>query len=477
MDAVAEGRRAPWRPSVGWLAGLLIVTAGVLLELQPLHDNSFLTHLATGRLILDRGRVPSVDPYSFTAAGEPWVVQSWLVSVGYAFVERLGGLDAVRLLSGLLAGTTAGLGWRLLRPADGLVARLGVAALFVTIGAGQWAERPFMVGLIALAVTVLAAEGGCDPRWLVPLGWIWVNSHGSFPLGLLYLVVAGVGSRLDGGTWDRELRCLRWAALGTAIGVIGPLGLRVLTFPVELLSQQDVLRHVVEWQSPSFTSASERAFLVQVVLAVVLLARRPSYRAALVTGVFVAAALLGSRNIVVASIVLLPSMAAGLAGLGSLATATRPARGVLLAGAGSVVALLLVVGRLQGTTLDLTAYPVDAVAYLEHEGIDTREVRMAGNVVVGNLLTYLYGPQGRVFYDDRFDMYPADITEVDLALEDAQPSVFAGLERLDVDLVLLSHLEPLALVLARDPAWRVLYTDEGWQLACRRGADLGPSDC
>jgi hypothetical protein len=246
---------------------------------------------------------------------------------------------------------------------------------------------------------------------------------------------------------------------------------------VELLSQQDVLRHVVEWQSPSFTSASERAFLVQVVLAVVLLARRPSYRAALVTGVFVAAALLGSRNIVVASIVLLPSMAAGLAGLGSLATATRPARGVLLAGAGSVVALLLVVGRLQGTTLDLTAYPVDAVAYLEHEGIDTREVRMAGNVVVGNLLTYLYGPQGRVFYDDRFDMYPADITEVDLALEDAQPSVFAGLERLDVDLVLLSHLEPLALVLARDPAWRVLYTDEGWQLACRRGADLGPSDC
>ena len=40
-----------------------------------------------------------------------------------------------------------------------------------------------MIGLVLLAVTLIAAEGGLDPRWLVPVMYIWVNSHGSFPLG------------------------------------------------------------------------------------------------------------------------------------------------------------------------------------------------------------------------------------------------------------------------------------------------------
>ena len=88
--------------------------AGWLIGLRPLGDNSFLTHLATGRLILDAGAVPSADPYTFTAVGEPWVVQSWLVSLAYATAEQLAGLDGVRLLVGALSATLAGLAWTLL---------------------------------------------------------------------------------------------------------------------------------------------------------------------------------------------------------------------------------------------------------------------------------------------------------------------------------------------------------------------------
>jgi hypothetical protein len=238
------------------VCGVLVVSAAVVAELQALRDNSFLTHLATGRLILAEGSVPTADPYSFSAAGEPWVVQSWLVSVLYATVEAIGGIEALRLLAGASAGVVAALGWRLLRPIDGLVVRLALGAAFVTIGAGLWAERPFMIGLIAFSLTVLAAGGGLDPRWLVPIGWIWVNSHGSFPLGLVYLGVAALGSRLDGESWREEVRCLRWAALGVVAGAISPLGPRILVFPVELLQRQDLLRNVLEWQAPAFESIS-----------------------------------------------------------------------------------------------------------------------------------------------------------------------------------------------------------------------------
>jgi len=464
-----------WRPDLGAVLGVAVVAAALLAELQPLRDNSFLTHLATGRLILDRGSVPTVDPYTFTAAGEPWVVQSWLVSVLYAGAERLGGLDAVRLLTAAITAVVAALGWRLLRPADGLVVRLALGAAFVAVGTDQWAERPFMVGLIGFALIVLAAEGGLDPRWLVPIGWIWVNSHGSFPLGLVYLGVVALGTRLDGSSPARELRCLRWAGIGVLLGALNPLGPRLLIFPVELLGRQELLSSVVEWQAPTFDTLGQRAFLVQVAVAVVLLARRPSYRSSLLTGVFVAAALLGSRNLSVASLALLPGMAAAAAGLGSLPASARPRRVGAMFAATLVLTVLLAVARLQDPALRLSAYPVDAIAYLEEAQVDTRQHRLAAPELVGNLITFVYGAQGRVFYDDRFDMFPSEVSDAELALGGASLSVFDDLARYDIELITVRRTHPMALVLTHDPAWRILFTDEHWLLACERGAELDGS--
>src|SRR5262245_35288195 len=83
-EPVAAGRGA----SLSALVGLLVAIAGLLIGLGPLNDNSFLTHLATGRLIIDNHHVPAHDPYSFSAAGHPWVVQSWLASLFYGAADK-----------------------------------------------------------------------------------------------------------------------------------------------------------------------------------------------------------------------------------------------------------------------------------------------------------------------------------------------------------------------------------------------------
>jgi hypothetical protein len=463
------------RPTLGGALGVLFVTAGVAVGMRSLADNSFLTHLATGRLILDTGSVPSHDPYTFTAAGEPWVVQSWLASVLYASVERLAGLDGVRVLMGCLAGLLAGLSWSLLRPASGVVGRLAVGAMTLAVGAGLWTERPYILGLIAFAFVALAAEGRLSPVWLLPIGWAWVNVHGSFPLGIVYLVLVGVGTRLDGGSPSTELRCLRWVVPGMLAGAVGPLGPGVLLFPLHLLGRQDLLANVIEWQAPAFTSASERAFLLQVMTAVVLLARRPAYRGALVVAVFTAAALLGSRNVVVASLALLPTMAVGLRGLGSLSSDDRPGYARPLAAVGVAVAVLAIVGRLALAPLELGKYPVDAVAYLEERHVDLVDHHLAAPDFVGNFLEYVYGARGQVFYDDRFDMFPQPASEAALALARVESDVFDRLAQYDVELIAMPHSSPMALVLALEPGWRTVYTDEDWMLACRRDADLGGS--
>ncbi len=318
--------------------GGVVAFVGLLIGLGPLDDNSFLTHLATGRLIWDTHHIPHHDPYSFTAFGHPWVVQSWLASVFYGAADKWWGPAGVLLVVAAVATTVAALVWTLTRPARSLISRVLIVGPLLIIGAdGGWVERPLLFGLLSLCLVLLAAEGRLDPRWLVPTMWLWVNTHGSFPLGLVAVGLMAIGRRLDHESPTTEVRALKWAAVGTLVGAVNPLGPRLLVFPIELLRRQDILSNVVEWQAPKFVHVGQRAFLVLLLVAIVAVVRRPSWRAALPLVVFTAASLLGARNVVVASIVFVPGLARGLADIGTVTgeerrTIFRPMAAALGAG-------------------------------------------------------------------------------------------------------------------------------------------------
>ncbi|MGZ4785057.1 MAG: hypothetical protein ACXV5S_05260, partial [Acidimicrobiales bacterium] len=283
-----------WPPVTSLVLGVGFAVWGVSIGIDQLSDNSFFTHLATGRLILANG-IPHHDLYSFTAAGEPWVVQSWLASVLYGWIDSWFGVVGLRLLMAALTGALGAMVWRLTRPARSLAGRIVIAGCVLGVGSSVWAPRPLLIGLVLLTIALLVAEKGLDPRWLLPVFWLWVNVHGSFPLGLVALGCLWIGARADGKDGAVELRGLLWGGAGTLLGAVSPLGPVLLIFPVRLLGRMDVLREVIEWQSPSFSSAWARLFLLQVVIGVLALVRRPSYRAAIPLVVFTAAALLGVR--------------------------------------------------------------------------------------------------------------------------------------------------------------------------------------
>lgn len=459
-------------PSLGAAAGLVVVVAGFVVGMRPLRDNSFFTHLATGRIILDSGSVPTADPYTFTAPGADWLVQSWLASLLYAAAEAVGGANAIRVLMGVTAAALVAVAWRLTRPAVALIPRLTLGVLFVVVGAELWAERPLMLGLLALSAVLLAANGSLDPRWLVPIGWLWVNVHGSFPLGVAYLLVAWQGARLDGAPTGRERRALGWLVLGVLLGAVGPLGLAALTFPVELLQRHDVLQHVVEWRSPDFSSLSQRAFLLQLALVLLALVRRPSARSGLLVVVFTAAALLGARNITVASLVFMPILADAAPQWGSLRSGVRSGLSTAVAATGVAAALVFGAARLDQPAFALRGYPVDALAFLQANEVDLRDVRVATQDVVGNLMGLIYGPAEIVFYDDRFDMFPTEVSDAHLALLRSAPSLRGDLDRYGIDVVLWERTTAAAQRLIADPQWRVLYGDERWVIMCERGRSL-----
>ena len=470
--SLTEGRG----PEVGTVAGLVVVIAGALIGAQPLQDNSFLTHLATGRLMLAEG-LPTTDPYSVTAVGEPWVVQSWLASLLYGSVDAFAGPVGLRVLMALTTGLLAWLTWRLAAPATSLVPRLAIMAAVLGIGLETWAERPLLFGLIGAALALMAAEGRIDHRWMLPMFWLWANVHGSFPLGLVIVGVWWVGTRWSGLPSEREGRVLLWAGIGALAAAISPLGPRVLLFPVQLLTRSETLSAVAEWKSPDFSTTPARLFLLLVVAAVVVLARRPDRRDALMTVLALGLGLMASRNLPVASIVLVPVVARGVGPVGSMRVDARSPILRLAMAAVALLGVLALSSTLQRPSYALSPYPIRALAWLEEQDVvGQRQAVIATRDYVGNLQTLLYGPDAGVFIDDRYDMYPTDLTEDYVSLLRG-----AGwsdiLDRRDVDIVLWDRGHQLAEVVEASPDWGVVFAEDRWIVACRRPSPGRPAAC
>ncbi len=470
-DTAEDEERRGGFGSLGSIIQLLFLSWGVFLGTLPLNDNSFFTHLATGRIILDQGSVPSTDPYTFTAQGEPWTVQSWLASVAYALAERVGGAFGLRLLIVAVFVVATTLLWQLTRPAKSVFVRLGLMAGAMTVCSSAWSERPYMVGFIGLAVVWLALHGQVSHWVLVPLLWVWVNSHGSFPLAVALCLAVGVGTMIDArtgrphGVVDRELLVLRSIILGIGLGAISPLGLRGIAFPFLAITQSETFQQIVEWRSPDFTSVSDRAFLVLFFVAVVSVVRSARWRHLLPLLLFAAAALVARRNIVMAVPVVVAVIAATAPTLGSLRSPTRPVFGQILAsGCGALVVLIAFVG-LSGPALDLDRYPTGALAFLNQVEV---EGRVATQDFTGNMLEALDGPSGVAFIDDRADMIPPEVLKDFQELNRGRPGWTSVLDRYEIDVVVWERSDPLGSLLAAASSWRVLFSDASWVVACRR---------
>jgi hypothetical protein len=466
-------RRRRWPPTLAFALGAGFALWGLTIGLGRLSDNSFFTHLATGRLIVNGAGIPRHDVYSFTARGAPWVVQSWLASLLYGWIDSWWGGQGIRVLMGLTTAFIAAMTWRLTRPARALVGRIVVAGFVVGVGSAVWSPRPLLIGLALLTVALLAAEDGLPPWVMIPVFWLWVNTHGSFPLGLVAIGALWLGRLADKKDGSVELRCLVFAAVGTVAGAINPLGPALLVFPVHLLGKMDALRNVVEWQSPSFSDGWARLFLLQIGVAVVLLVRRPSYRAAIPLVVFTAAALLGERNIAVASIVFVPGMARGFRDVGSLRGEQRNPVSAVVALAVVVLAVLTLQVSLAKPAYDLTTFPVAPVSWLDQHGLLRSDLPMATSDTTGNYLELLRGTRADAFIDDRVDMYPTSLVDDFLVLEHGQPGWQEVLDRHKVDLLLWDRTSPLTGLASSSGEWRVLYQDGSWSVMCRRGVDLG----
>jgi len=462
---VARLKQALLAPRMEALFAAAVVLFGFRLGARPIGDNSMLTHLRTGIDMARTGAIPRTDPYSFTAAGEHWVVQSWLSEWTYGWAYRIGGFKLVVLQQGVLIALLAWLVVRLARAGSPLRTTLAALAA-VGVGTSLWTPRPLLFGLICMALTVTVVERRRSPWLLIPIVWLWVNTHGSFPLGLVWLGARALGEGIDWRAWPRETwRYIGGFGAGLLAAVLNPLGPRLLLFPLTLGEKRDAFKYIIEWRSPDFSRGGGYFALAFLALALVLLMRaRLSWRDVVPVVAFLVGSLLAARNIGPLAVVLAPVL--GRAVRRPESAPGRPDRvtGSQLrlnrAAMATILAAFVVFGSLVAVSdpLDLVGYPVEAVTYLEEQGLLSAPHRVVEQDFVGNYITFRYGSRVQIFIDDRFDMYPLSVTRDYRTLVTAGAATFDVLARHDIDVVLWQRKEPLVPLLMAS-GWRETFAE------------------
>jgi hypothetical protein len=299
--------------------------------------------------------------------------------------------------------------------------------------------------------------------------WLWVNVHGTFALGFVYLGLHVAGRWLDGSPpWQgRERVLIQAAVLAFVLCLVNPYGPALLVFPVELLARGDILRRVTEWRSPDFRSIQGltlAAWLAVLVSCLALGRHRPSRRDVLVAVPFTLLALWAQRNIAIAPLVGLPVVARAVSAREARSESDAPIQRVMAA----FVLALGVLWTAQAAaepSFNFRIYPVKAMDFVATHDLLGRRL-MTDDAWGGYLI--LEWPTQKVFVDDRYDMYPVAITKDFIRFSDADRRWREILDKYRIDVVVWKQDQPVVRLLDTDLSWELVYRDKTAVVYVRR---------
>ncbi|MFA5890206.1 MAG: hypothetical protein WDA27_04515 [Actinomycetota bacterium] len=318
-ETVTQRRRALTRRALRCLTPAGVAGAAVLLGIAlkgmslRLGDPDLWWHLKTGQIIASRHAIPPVDLFSFTRAGDPWVVQEWGSEVLMHGINAVFGLRGIVAWRGIMLVLIYALVARLiLRETGRTLGGWALVALAAFAGSTSWTERPNLFSfLLFVVVLTLARARNRQLWWIVPICALWANLHGMVLLGLglvTLLALAETGKAIvrfpgSDARWAARLGLV--AGASTIASFVNPYGPGLHVHALRLV--RTVSPVVTEWASPDFHDAGAALFLALLLISVASLALSPKPAdptdVALMTA-FTTLGLMAVRNLPVASIVL-----------------------------------------------------------------------------------------------------------------------------------------------------------------------------
>jgi len=498
------GIRGWLRAATSFPAVLTLVMIGVQffysMYRPDMNDPDIWWHMRNAQYLLQHHQLPRVDMYSFTVAGHAWMNHEWLSEIPYYGAYRAFGLVGLKSLTFFLLAVIFVLLLYLTFQASGnfkaSIAACCYSTLLATVSFGP---RSILFGYVYMVVLLIILQRlrqrGAAPLWIVPpLFCLWVNTHGSWSLGLiLFFLIAAAG--LFGGTWGR-LESVRWTAAqlrkliltgvaSVAALFVNPFGWRLVYYPFDLAFRQKLnISHVAEWvplEVNNFRGKLGLALVLILLVSALVRNRRWNLGELLALLFGIHCGFSHIRFLVLMGIVAAPVLALAL----DFFPRYRPLEDPRKVNAVTILVLLGAMAFFWPREAKVRAsmeetYPAGVLPYLQAHALQ------------GNVLNfYLWGgylgwndPQMKVFIDSRVDIFEyagvfQDYLDL-LGADNLQRRPDAVLDKYKVQYVLFPASDSknplhvvageLVYVLEHDPHWKTLYKDKVCVLLERQAA-------
>ncbi len=498
MSRAGQGWRSLDRASLseswgfGVAAGLLLAGVFLTVFFFRLGDFDCWWHLATGRLIFQERAIPSVDPFSWTIGGHPWLDFEWLsqlVLYGFHSAGGLGGLLFYKaLLATMLFATLL---------AYGRWSRTPAFILFPALLLGFMVMRQYLVErpqlftfwfTASVWVMIERHRHGCGGIWLMPaMFMLWANLHGGacligfvLPVLLLAWRLAALLPSFPLLALDPPLdrrgcqRLLVATVLSAGATLLNPHGFRIYMHALATVSDPGS-RTIAEWlpPRPGDYAGTLGAFLSLTALAALLARRRDPVRW-LMVAILVAMACSACRHIPLMTIVALCAVVAAYPG--APAGARKPARPPRWPLAPTLALWLLVPAclllflrfdkfreRIGWGTVELPKGAADFVLKERLKG------RLFNTYDFGGYLIWRLWPDWKVFIDGRNLEYGPELVILVSRWHEAANWKLIE-QRYAPDLAIVGQGEGYQCrVFDEDPAWALLHWDDTSLLYARVG--------
>lgn len=248
--AAGESRRSP----IALFVAVLVIPAVLGSSKTIFNDGDVSWHIATGRWILQHGRIPTTDPFSFTWAGKPWVPIEWLSEVFYASAYRLAGYGGVAAL--VTAALMALHAIVYLNASRRVRTALLPIVLMDFVLVPMLLARPHLLTwpLLAFWTWLMLRARDRDrapPLFAALLMALWANMHGGYVFGLG--IAAAFGFEALVGSEDKARALSQWLIFGIACAAavfINGNGVEGVFHPFRF-TQLQMLPLIDEWKPSS----------------------------------------------------------------------------------------------------------------------------------------------------------------------------------------------------------------------------------
>lgn len=489
--------RIKFRFTVEHLWGLVVLMGiFIFVNTHPIRPYDFWWHITIGREIVTNGTIPAVDIYSYTEAGQPYPSYQmfWLMEIVLYGLYKLGGPALVIFVQSLMITSAYFIVFLICKLSSNSWRIAALSVLFAAaLGLNDWNVRPQGITFLLASLFLLATyEYRKKPQrgWLVVFPTcmlIWVNSHGTFIIGLA----------LVGIWWGQELwTAIRWRnthqqvveikrimipgivfGITALICLLNPRGLGIINYLKTLAITSVVQNLATEWAAPTFGTMMGVIFfcgLIGSTILMVLSPKRPDFFQIATLLVFGILGLKTLRGSVWFGLFMSPIIADHIAAIvnryrkterelvnqeGSRVLNIFFACAILLMG---VISLPWLKSHLPlpATKAGLISAetPVKATQILLEENLPGR---VFNSMTFGSYLIWAAYPQYQVFADSRIELFPKNVWLEYEKISNAEGDWEAELRDYGVNTLILSLTDQPLLVDAaqKSDEWDVAYRD------------------